>query len=408
MRKNPQVVSGRPQYVSEFNPLDLIQMAGPNPSFSFSWESPKSSSPSDKKKRRMISRPNADMRRLHSVYKKHLENAITAMGKEGTYGLRFLPSATGCVTGSNPLINAKMHEDSEFFYVTDLRNAYPSVDLRRLAILLFYIEHYDYYEVDFSLRQFSQNELAQYEVSTNPSFQKMEGFVQIAFGGYGGQGLAVGGPLSPYLLNLYCEVFLDSALRYYFFKYENSGNPERKIIYTRYVDDLTFSSKEFISAEMRKDIRRIVENAGLTINHRKSLVLKRSMGTVFITKLGLRTENVPIKNSQKQTKKGTLTFSQKKRRRLHGILQSFIKPIQPKEGSQTKLPSYNNDSPEVVSGVIAEFLHYYKNVEKPTATDRKTIALCKQFEIAAEPYLGKLKEMRRRNQAMKNWKKKHS
>lgn len=398
MRKNSHVVPRRPQSESDFNPLTLIEMAGPNPSFSFSWESPKSSSPSDSKKRRMISRPNSDMKRLHNLYEEHLKRAITAMGKEETYGLRFLPSATGCVTGSNPLINAKMHEHSEFFYITDLRNAYPSIDLRRLAILLFYIEHYDYYKADFSLRQLAQNELAQYEVSTDPSFQQTEGFVQIAFGGYRGQGLAVGGPLSPYLLNLYCEVFLDSRLRYYLYNYEKREDPNRKIIFTRYVDDLTFSSKEFISAKMRKDIRWIIESAGLTVNHRKSQVRVRSMGTVFITKLGLRTE---------KEQKAVLTFSQKKRRRLHGIIQSYIKPIPPREGSLTKLPSYNYDSPEVVSGVIAEFLHYYKNVAEPTATDRKTMALCKQFEIAAEPYLGKLKEARRRKQLEKNRKERH-
>ncbi len=38
------------------------------------------------------------------------------------------------------------------------------------------------------------------------------------------------------------------------------------------------------------------------------------------------------------------------------------------------------DWPEKVSGLISEFMYYYKNVEQPTATDRKTFELCKEFE----------------------------
>lgn len=406
MVQKASVVSGRPQEKGEFNPLDLINTTGLRPSFSFKWGDPgekkenifASTSRRPKKKRRMISRPNGDMRLLHQMFGEHLHDAIETMGEKGTYGLRFLPSATGCVIGSNPLINAKKHENSEFFYITDLRNAYPSIDLKRLAILLVYIEHYDYYKADFGLHHLALNELAQFEVSCDPSFEKMYGFVQIAFGGFQGKGLAVGGPLSPYLLNLYCEAFVDSRLRYYFLQHEDRRFPEKNVIFTRFVDDFVFSSGTFIKSETRKDIREILTRAGLEINRKKSFVLKRSQGTVFITKLGMRLEHVAqARNESEETigeipdkKKisvGILTFPQKKRRRLHGILQSYLKPVFPKEGSVSKLPGYWNDSPEVVRGIMAEFIYYYKNVEHPTATDEKTMSLCKQFEKIAGPYL---------------------
>lgn len=397
MRKSAQVVSLRPQEKSDFNPLKLT--TGLNPSFTFKWGDPGEKNgialpKSRKKKRRMISRPNADMRILHKMFEEHLQEAIQKMGREKTYGIRYLPTATGCVKGSNPLLNIKHHERSEFFYITDFREAYPSVDLRRLAILLTYIEYYDYYRVDYSLRTFSLNELAQYEVSCDPAFQQMEGFVQIAFGGLYGKGLAVGGRLSPYLMNLYCEVFLDSRLRLYFLKRKDISRPSKDILCTRYVDDLVCSSQEFISSDIRKDIRKMIGEAGFEVKHLKSFVLKRSMGTVFVTKLGMRVENVGKEEEKGQ--KGILTYPQKKRRRINGILQSFLKPIPKKEGDISKLSGYQNDSPEVVSGMIAEFLHYYKNVKKPTESDKKTFALCKEFEQIATPYLIRAQKARER------------
>jgi hypothetical protein len=44
------------------------------------------------------------------------------------------------------------------------------------------------------------------------------------------------------------------------------------------------------------------------------------------------------------------------------------------------------DHPERVSGYVAEFLHYYKTIHEPTATDEKTFALCKRFEEVWRSY----------------------
>jgi hypothetical protein len=142
------------------------------------------------------------------------------------------------------------------------------------------------------------------------------------------------------------------------------------VTYTRYVDDLVFSRGIPIPFFMRQEIRRFITEAGFAVNHRKSTVRSRQMGTVFVTKIGMREDSA----ESGEAKPAILVFPQKKRRRIHGIIQSYL----------TK--ELWNESPEVIRGIIAEFLHYYKQVVIPTKTDAKTFALCKEFERVSEPY----------------------
>ena len=44
------------------------------------------------------------------------------------------------------------------------------------------------------------------------------------------------------------------------------------------------------------------------------------------------------------------------------------------------------DWPEKVSGLVAEFLYYFKNVWPKTETDKKTFALCQAFEAEWAKY----------------------
>jgi hypothetical protein len=104
------------------------------------------------------------------------------------------------------------------------------------------------------------------------------------------------------------------------------------------------------------------------------------MGTVFVTKVGMREDT----DESEDAKPAILVFPQKKRRRIHGIIQSYL----------TK--ELWNDSPEVIRGIIAEFLHYYKCVVTPTRSDAKTFALCKEFERVSEPYRKDYKKKRKR------------
>lgn len=331
----------------------------------------------------MLCIPNNAMKRLHALFKTHLEEAINRMGEgnggKDNYTLRKLPSATGCVLGSNHFKNVAKHLHKRFVYTTDFKDAYPNLDLRRLAVLLVFIFKYDVYRIDYNIRQFGRNELAHYAMETDPLYEQMRSFVGMAFSGLRGKGLAIGGPLSPYLLNLYCEVFLDARIRQYCERLEDRQQPERQIVYSRYVDDLTWSSDTIISSHRKKELRRMVEEAGFPVNHRKSKVLDKQNGTVFITKVGL------------EAREGgsVLVFPKKKRARLEGLIKSYL------------ATPFQNDNPELITGVAAEFLHYWKLVEVPTQSDRRTFALCKRFEEAAAPYLQGMRKARSKHQQKK-------
>lgn len=209
---------------AEWNPNDLVDRTGRPPSFHFDWKEPGKEKgvklpPQRRKKRRLVCSPNHEMRNLHKLFGMHLENAIERMGEDNNgkenFTLRKLPSATGCVRGSNHYKNCALHMDKQYDYITDFKDAYPSLDLHRLTILLVFIFKYETYGHIYTIRHFGRNELAHYAIETDPMFGQWESFVQMAFGGYRGRGLAIGGPLSPFLLNLYCEVFLDSRIRQY-------------------------------------------------------------------------------------------------------------------------------------------------------------------------------------------------
>lgn len=371
----------------DFNPNDLVDRMGQLPSFFIGWKEPGKKKgeklpPQRRKKRRLISIPNRAMTGLHKLFKTHVEDAIGRMGDgnggKDNFTLRKFPSATGCVSGSNYFKNGAMHADKRFFYITDFEDAYPSVDLRRLAVLLVFIFKYPVYKVDYSVRQFGRNELAHYAMETDPMFDCMLSFVKMAFGNIGGEGLAVGGPLSPYLLNLYCEVFLDNRVRQYCERLEDREHPEKQILYSRYVDDLVWSSDTIISSKRRKELRRMISEAGFSVNHWKSRVLDKRKGAVFVTKVGL----------ENRDGRAVLVFPKKKRWRLEGLIKSYL------------TEPFQNDNPEMITGVAAEFLHYFKLVS-PTEADKRTFRLCKRFEEKAAPYLSKLYHERERSRSEK-------
>jgi hypothetical protein len=325
------------------NPLDFLSGIGGKPTIDFHWKEVAG-------KRRLIGNPNGPMRLLHERFKKQILGLLELMGRDGFY-LRTLPSSTAFVKKSNPLKNAEKHIVGKFFYITDIADAYSSVDLRRLAVLLVYIEQYPIYSLEFSVKQLSTNDEYRELVEKDPIFKPILSFLEVYCSGLGGMGLAVGGPISPYLFNLYCEMWVDWKLR--------ALCEKKEITYTRYADDLTFSRRVIIGEDARREIREIIQKAGFRINHAKSKVLSIEMGTVFVTKIGLRFNgDLPA----------ILVYPQWKRRKLHGIIGSYL------AGPDVF------DWPEKVSGYVAEFLYYYKKTRTKTATDVKTFARCREFE----------------------------
>ena len=199
-----------------------------------------------KGKIRPVAEPSPALRELHAALLDYLERLDVA-----------LPSATGSVKGQSPITNATCHAESIYFYVLDLKDAFPSVTPDRVSRVL----------VSLDPTLGSEGEVA--------SFLEQYFFID-------GHGLAQGGPASPMLFNLYCESEIDQQVRELLSEKRSDGTPI--ITYTRYVDDLVFSSPARpIPKVLRRKIRHIIGAAGFSVNHQKSRLLKRGQDAIEIT-----------------------------------------------------------------------------------------------------------------------------
>lgn len=145
--------------------------------------------------------------------------------------------------------------------------AYPSLNLEKLAILLVYIKKYEHYCTELSIKKVA-NGIDVDEIENDPLYLGMLTFLECFCSGIHGKGIAIGGTISPYLMNLYCEVYIDFSSRYICKIYD--------ITYTRFADDLVFSRiKGPVSKRIRRAIRKRVNTAMFEINHRKSKVLNK-------------------------------------------------------------------------------------------------------------------------------------
>lgn len=172
------------------------------------------------------------------------------------YSLRIpMPYATGAVPGRELLDNVRPHRQSNFFYMTDLKNAFPSVDTAELTRIM--------------------------ATSIIPELYQpaVDDFITNWAIVPGTPGLPLGAPASPYLFNLYC-LPMDRQLGAYC---ENEG-----ITYTRYLDDLTFSAQSPIGKQRRRHLISMIEDRpGMTINHAKSRVQNLEYEPVTVTGVSL-------------------------------------------------------------------------------------------------------------------------
>lgn len=136
----------------------------------------------------------------------------------------------GGVKGCSNITNAKPHQGNKYIFTTDLQEFYPNISSERV---------YDTFtKLDFS-PHFSH-------WLTNLTTWKYE--------------LPQGTPTSTHIANL---VFLETDLQ--LIKLCNNNN----ITYTRYVDDLTFSSQHDFQ-HLLSDILKIVTSNNFKLSHRKT------------------------------------------------------------------------------------------------------------------------------------------
>lgn len=204
------------------------------------------------KKQRLLHKPSKDMSVLH----RRMCGAIRSCKLPLQY-------ATGGIPGRSVQTHIEPHliHESRYFYATDLKDAFPSVTVDRLAEALCQALSLPFNEGNAIVTMLSQWFLVK-----------------------DGRGLYQGGPASLDLFNVHCDYWLDPGLGRYCLGFGR--------IYTRYVDDLVVSGQEPISARSRKSIRGYITDAGFEVNHRKTI--RRDLATgnpIVITGVGLRWED---------------------------------------------------------------------------------------------------------------------
>lgn len=169
-------------------------------------------------------------------------------------GYKFLDNIQGSVKGKSSITNAKYHQGNKFFLLTDLRKYFPSVHFREVYKALIRIGYGP--NIASALTRITTKDKA----------------------------LPQGTPTSPFLSNLVFEPYDNKLI-------EISNKYGLK--YTRYIDDLTFSSRDIISKEVVVELLDVIRKSPYRYHHRKTRLIS---GIVEIT--GIRILNngldVPI------------------------------------------------------------------------------------------------------------------
>ncbi len=204
-------------------------------------------------KRRELFVPDEETREAHREMLDYMyEVDIAGQGAipEGAF-------VAGAMRGSTILDNVRPHLDNKTYFMLDIKDAFPSVNVDILSSMAY--DNSPMYEglkvVDF-IHNYATTDLT--------------------------DGLPMGAPASPYLFNTYMYN-VDDALAYFC--------AERGLAYSRWLDDVTISSPEgrtAIGAGTRRSIIDIIQSQeGLRINHKKSRLHTRDERPVTITGVSL-------------------------------------------------------------------------------------------------------------------------
>ena len=207
-----------------------------------------------KKKMRRLCVPSGDkMKEIVNVLKSRVKGLSGPM-----------PSATGFRDGVSIFDSVCRHQIrfgkkkvfNRFIVILDIKNAYRSVRAPELASIL----------AKINPKQFS-------------GYKRTITFIEdFCFDPeYGG--VAMGSSASNELFNVYCEHVIDQKLRVLC--------EELGLTYTRYVDNLMFSSQQIITAETRRRLREVLTDAGFRINDKKAKVFDLRKGPVVVNGIGI-------------------------------------------------------------------------------------------------------------------------
>lgn len=164
--------------------------------------------------------------------------------------IEFPETIHGAVKKRSCITNARAHQGNKYFLLTDLRNYYPSIHFK--------IVYDQLVEKNFS------PEVAGY-ITRLVTYNKY---------------LPQGAPTSSFISNL---VFLPHDLELIEIC---SGNG---ITYTRFIDDLTFSSKDYLTSDIVEELLNVIRKSPFKYHHRKT---QMSIGITEITGVCAKNNNL--------------------------------------------------------------------------------------------------------------------
>lgn len=208
---------------------------------------------------RVIEAPGADIKKILGILNRYLQSTYLFEKSAAAYG--FVVGVKNDDDRRNILTNAKKHLGRPYLLNIDLKNFFHSVS-REKVLQIFFNKPFRF-----------KGELADLLADLCT---------------YKGR-LPMGTPSSPVLSNFAC-MQLDDTLQAF------ANN--MLWVYTRYADDMSFSSHKPINTEMIHSLRRIITNAGFIINEKKVArfgpkASKIVTGLLLTDKVGLTPEFVP-------------------------------------------------------------------------------------------------------------------
>lgn len=194
-----------------------------------------------------------------SAPKKELREAQWWIKEQILERLPIHPSAYGFVKGRNTVDNAREHVKKEVIVKMDLQDFFPSIHFWRVRGLF---ESFGYSRQISTLLAL---------LTTEPPHQQVEFDGKYYYITVGERQLPQGACTSPAITNLIARR-LDEKV--------SQLAEEYHYTYTRYADDLTFSSREEKSSKsvgvLLRAVRNIITNQGFQVNEEKTRILRSS------------------------------------------------------------------------------------------------------------------------------------
>ena len=168
--------------------------------------------------------------------------------------------AMGFVEGRSVVSNANCHIGQNYVFNIDLKDFFPSISQVRVWSRLQAKPYNMHKQIASLIAGLCSMRIKREIVNENANHNNDKQFLYV---------LPQGAPTSPVLTNMICER-LDQRL---------GGLAKRfGLHYTRYADDITFSSMHYVyskNGDFRKELKRIIEDQGFTINDKKTRLQKR-------------------------------------------------------------------------------------------------------------------------------------